>query len=135
MLCIMFLLFSIIISMACFPRTLDANIIVQIRYVFIAIWVIFGGLTPLTISIVVPIVVLYYVRHNTIVAESIYNKGIAKFTLFLIAGNLINLVGQAVVAFIVYVPEPSGVYLSYSAGLISLISTPIMILIFVKPSD
>ena len=135
MLCIMFLLFSIITSMACFPRTLDANIIVQIRYVFIAIWVIFGGLTPLTISIVVPIVVLYYVRHNTIVAESTYNKGIAKFTLFLVAGNLINLVGQAVVAFIVYVSEPSGVYLSYSAGLISLIPTPIMILIFVKPSD
>ena len=29
---------------------------------------------------------------------SSYNKGIAKFALFLVAGNLINLVGQAVVA-------------------------------------
>ena len=40
--------------------------------------VIFGKcLTPLTISIVVPIVVLCYVRHNTIAEGSSYNKGIA----------------------------------------------------------
>ena len=120
-------------GVACFPRTLDANIIKEVRYVFTAIWVIFGGLTPLTISIVVPIVVLCYVRRNTIAEGSSYNKGIAKFTLFLVAGNLINLVGQAVVALIVYVSEPPGVYLSYSVGLISLIPSPLMILIFMKP--
>ena len=120
-------------DVACFPRTLDADIIKEVRYVFTAIWVIFGGLTPLTISIVVPIVVLCYVRHNTMTEGSSYNKGIAKFALFLVAGNLINLVGQAVVALIVYVSEPPGVYLSYLAGFISLIPTPIMILIFMKP--
>ena len=120
-------------NVACFPRTLDADIIKEVRYVFTAIWVIFGGLTPLTISIVVPIVVLCYVRRNTIAEGSSYNKGIAKFTLFLVAGNLINLVGQTVVALIVYVSEPPGVYLSYSAGIISLIPSPIMILIFMKP--
>ena len=120
-------------SVACFPRVLDADIIKEVRYVFTVILVIFGGLTPLTISIVIPIVVLCYVRRNTIAEGSSYNKGIAKFALFLVAGNLINLVGQAVVALIVYISEPSGVYLSYSAGLISLIPTPIMILIFMKP--
>ena len=120
-------------GVACFPRTLDADIIKEVRYVFTAIWVIFGGLTPLTISIVVPIVVLCYVRRNTIAEGSSYNKGIAKLTLFLVAGNLINLVGQTVVTLIGYVSEPPGVYLSYSAGMISLIPTPIMILIFMKP--
>ena len=120
-------------GVACFPRVLDADIIIEVRYVFTVTLVIFGGLVPLTISIVVPIVVLCYVRRNTMTEESSYNKGIAKFTLFLVAGNLINLVGQAVVALIVYVSEPSGVYLSYSAGLISLIPTPVMILIFMKP--
>ena len=120
-------------GVACFPRTLDADIIKEVRYVFTAIWVIFGGLTPLTISIVVPIVVLCYVRRHSMTAGSSYNKGIAKFTLFLVAGNLINLVGQTVVTLIVYVSEPPGVYLSYSAGMISLIPTPIMILIFMKP--
>ena len=44
-------------GVACFPRTFDADIIKEVRYVFTAIWVIFGGLTPLTISIVIPIVV------------------------------------------------------------------------------
>ena len=118
-------------GVACFPS--NAIIIEGVRYAFTAIWVIFGGLTPLTISIVVPIVVLCYVRRNTITEESSYNKGIAKFALFLVAGNLINLVGQAVVALIVYVSEPPGVYLSYSAGMLSLIPTPVMILIFLKP--
>ena len=120
-------------NVACFPRTLDADIIREARYVFTAVWVIIGGLTPLTISIVVPIVVLCYVRRNTISKGSSYNKGIAKFTLFLVAGNLINLVSQAVVHSGVYVSEPPGVYLSYSVGLISLIPSPIMILIFMKP--
>ena len=120
-------------GVACFPRVLDAAIIKEVRYVFTVTLVIFGGLVPLTISIVVPIVVLCYVRRNTMTEESSYNKGIAKFTLFLVAGNLINLVGQAVVALIVYVSEPSGVYLSYSACMLSLIPTPIMILIFMKP--
>ena len=120
-------------DVACFSRTLDADISREVYYVITAMWVIFGGLTPLTICIVIPIVVLCYVRHNTISEGSSYNKGIAKFTLFLVAGNLMNIIGQAVVALIVYVSEPSGVYLSYSAGLISLIPTPIMILIFMKP--
>ena len=120
-------------GVACFPKTLNADIIKEVRYVFTAIWVIFGGLTPLTISIVVPIVVLRYVKRNSVAEGSSYNKGMAKFTLFLVAGNLINLVGQALVALIVYVSEPPGVYISYSAGMLSLIPTPIMILIFMKP--
>ena len=47
-------------GVACFPRLLNADIIKEVRYVFTAILVIFGGLTPLIISIVVPIVVLCY---------------------------------------------------------------------------
>ena len=120
-------------GVACFPRTLDADIIREVRFVFTAIWSIFGGLTPLIISIVVPIVVLCYVRRHSMTAGSSYNKGIAKFALFLVAGNLINLVGQAVVALIVFVSQPPGVYLSYLIAMLSLIPTPVMILIFMKP--
>ena len=121
-------------DVACFPRTLDADIIKEARYVFTATWVIFGGLTPLVISIVVPIVVLCYVRRNTSINPgSSYNKGMAKFALFLVAGNLINMIGQAVVTLLAYFAEPPGVYLSYLCGLISLIPTPIMILAFLKP--
>ena len=121
-------------NVACFPRTLDADIIKEVRIVFSAIFVILlGVLTPLTISIVVPIVVLCYVRRNTIAEGSSYNKGIAKFTLFLVAGNLINVVGQTGANYSVYVSDPTGVFIVYSAGVISLIPTPIMILIFLKP--
>ena len=119
-------------GVACFPSPLDADISREVRFVFTATWVIFGGFAPLTISIVVPIVVLCHVRRNTLAGSS-YRKGMAKFALFLVAGNLINLVGQAVVALLVYVSEPPGVYLSYLAGLISLIPAPIMISIFLKP--
>ena len=119
-------------GVACFPRTFDADIIKEVRYVFTAVWVIFGGLIPMTISIAIPIVLLCYIRGKTMTGSS-YRNGIAKFTLFLVAGNLINLVGQAVVALLVYISEPPGVYLSYLIGFISLIPTPIMILIFLKP--
>ena len=104
-------------------------------YAFHAVFIIFGGLTPLTISIVIPIVVLCYVRRNTIAEGSSYNKGMAKFTLFLVAGNLINLVGQAVVAFIVFINggDTFVIYLCYLLVGLSLIPTPIMILIFLKP--
>ena len=116
-------------NVVCFPA--DSGIVMT--YLSYAIFIIFGGLTPLTISIVVPIVVLCYVRRNTIAEGSSYNKGMAKFALFLVAGNFINFVGQAVVVLIVYDPQPSRLYLSYLIFAISLIPTPIMTLIFVKP--
>lgn len=118
-------------GVACFTRTLDADIIKEARYFFTAIWVGFGGVTPLIIGITVPSVVLCYVRRNT--SGSSYKKGMAKFTLFLVAGNLINIVGQAVVTLLAYVSEPPGVYLSYLCGYVSLLPTPIMILVFMKP--
>ena len=102
--------------------------------VFFAIFIIFGELTPLTISFVVPIVIFCYVRGNTITEGSPYNKGMAKFTLLVVAGNLIDFVGQAVVALLVFlVANPFVVYLSYLIPGIFLIPTPIMILIFMKP--
>ena len=115
-------------DVACLSMTSDANIIKEVRYVFLTILVIFGGLTPLTISIVVPIVILCYVRRNTIAEGSSYNKGIAKFALFLVAGNLIDILTHLLTSFVLL-----HAFVSYLIGAISLISTPIMILIFMKP--
>ena len=117
-------------GVVCFPRTLDADIIKEVYYVFSAIWVIFGELTPLTISIVVPIVVLRYVKRNTITEGSSYNKGIAKFILFVVAGNLINIVSQLLIFLAVALEHA---YFFHPIAAISLIPTPIMILIFMKP--
>ena len=121
------------VGYACNSRTLDVDIIAEAYYVFSAILLIFGDLTPLTISIVVPIVVLCYVRRNTIAEGSSYNKGIAKFILFVVAGNLINIVSQLLIFLVVTFLEPQHVYLFHLITAISLIPTPIMILIFMKP--
>ena len=117
-------------GVACNSITSDDDIIEEAYYVFTAIWVIFGGLTPLTISIVVPIVVLCYVRRNTIAEGSSYNKGIAKFALFLVAGNLINILNQLLIISVLLFWYA---FLTYLVAAISLIPTPVMILIFMKP--
>ena len=120
-------------GVACFPRTRDANIIKPARYALTAIWVVFGGVTPVVISIVVPILVLCYIKRNRVTEGSDYNKGIAKFALFLVSGNLINLLGQAVVGGVVYSSSGLGVYITYGIVVLSLLPTPILVIIFLKP--
>ena len=125
-------------NVACFPNPMDAGISKEANYVVTAIWIIFGGLTPLSlvISIVVPIVALCYDRQNTSVSPvTSYYKGMAKLALFLVAGNLMNMGGIGIVTLLQYIAdsEPSRVYLAYFGGFISLLHTPILILAFLKP--
>ena len=120
-------------GLACFPRTADANIIKPARYTFTAIWILLGGVSPVVVSIVVPILVLCYIRRNRVTQSNDYNKGIAKFALFLVSGNLINLFGQAVVTAIVYSSDAPAVYLSYGIGMLSLLPAPVFVVIFLKP--
>ena len=120
-------------GVACFPRTADADIIKPVRYSFTAIWITFGGVVPVIISIVVPIVVLCYIKRNQVTESRDYNKGIAKFTLFLVSGNLINLFGQAVVSVLVLSSDAPAVYFAYSFGLLSLLPSPVLVIAFLKP--
>ena len=120
-------------GLACFPRTADANIIKPARYTFTAIWILLGGVSPVVVSIVVPILVLCYIRRNRVTQSNDYNKRIAKFALFLVSGNLINLFGQAVVTAIVYSSDAPAVYLSYGIGMLSLLPAPVFVVIFLKP--
>ena len=120
-------------GVACFPWTTDANIIKPVRYTFTAIWIALGGVTPVVISIVVPILVLCYIKRNRVSEGGEYNKRIAKFALFLVSGNVINLFGQAVVGAIVYSSNGPAVYLSYGIGILSLLPAPVLVVIFLKP--
>ena len=119
-------------SVACFPRTVNADIIKEARYTFTITSILFGGVFPLSISILVPVVILCYIKRNTCTEESAYQKAIARFTLFLVIGNGINLLGQAILGLIVYYSEVPGVYLAYATGVISVTPTPIMVIIFLK---
>ena len=120
-------------GVACFPWNTDPNIIRPARYTFTAIWIALGGVTPLVISIVVPILVLCYIKRNRVTQSSDYNKGIAKFALFLVSGNVINLCGQAVIGAIVYSSDVPAVYLSYGIAMLSLLPAPVLVVIFLKP--
>ena len=120
-------------GVACFPWTLDANIIKPARYTFTAIWIALGGVTPVVISIVVPILVLCYIKRNRVSEDGDYNKRIAKFALFLVSGNVINLFGQAVIGAIVYSSNAPAVYFSYGLANLSLLPSPVLVVIFLKP--
>ena len=118
-------------GVACFSGTADANIIKPARYTFTAIWILLGGVTPLVISIVVPILVLCSIRRNVSQSND-YNKGIAKFALFLLSGGFINILGQTVVGEIVYFSGAIPVYMAFTVGTLSLLPTPLLIIAYLK---
>ena len=93
----------------------------------------FGELIPLTISIVVPIVVFCYVRRNTITEGSSYNKGIARFTLFLVAGNLLNVITYISIVTLSHFEQILALYLTYSVATVLLLPPPILVYVFLKP--
>ena len=119
-------------GVACFPDNENTKII-QARHTFLAIWTTFGGFTPLVVSIIVPIVCLCYIRRNIVTEGTQYRKGMAKFSLFLMMGGAINIIGQVLPGLLTYYSEAPGVYLSYGSAVISLLPTPIIIMAYLKP--
>ena len=120
-------------GVACFPRTANADIIKPARYAFTAIWITFGGVVPVIISIVAPIVVLCYIKQNRVTEGRDYNMRLAKFALFLVSGGFINLLGQAVIGAIVYSSSALAVYMTLAIAILSLLPTPILIIAYLKP--
>ena len=119
-------------GVACFPDN-NRTVIIQARHTFLAIWTIFGGFTPLTISIAVPIYCLCYIRKNIVTDGTQYRKGMAKFSLFLMVGATINILGQVLPGLLSYYSTATGVYLSYGSAVVSLLPTPIIVMAYLKP--
>ena len=120
-------------SVACYLDNNHKNLVVPARYAFAATWTIFGGLTPLIVSMIVPIICLCYIRRNIVTEGTEYRKGMAKFSLFLIVGGSINFFGQFSPGLSSLFNAVPGVYLSYGSAVISLLPTPIIIVVFLKP--
>ena len=120
-------------NIICFPRMNDPAVIVEASFVFEGLLIVFSGGVPVIISIVIPIVVLCYVKRNTFTESSAYNKGLAKFALFLAAGNIIHIVGNVLVGLVLttYSEAPS-IYISYSFSAASLVPTPILVMLYLK---
>ena len=119
-------------GVACFP---DRNnvIIVEARYTFLLTWSFLGGIIPLIVSIIVPIVCLCYIKRHMVSEGTQYRKGMAKFSLFLVVGGCINVAGQALPALLSLSLAAPGIYLSYGCAVLSLLPTPIIILAYLKP--
>ena len=116
---------------ACFPYYDDIPVIP--RYAFTASWMIFGGIAPLAVSIVMPGICLYYVKHNSVSQNTAYNKSMARFTLFLVVSSVINISGQTIPGVVAFFAQEIGIYLTYSLVVLSLLPTPLLIVIFLKP--
>ena len=94
----------------------------------------FGKLIPLAIGIVVPIMVLCYVRCNTIAEGSSYTKGITKFTFFLVASNLLNVVAYITVVVLTHFRDiRQALYLYYTVSTATMFPSPILVYVFLKP--
>ena len=116
-------------NVACFPHN---DIIPRAsRYPTLAIWVVVGGIIPLVISITIPIT-LCYIKRNIITEGADYNKRIAKFALFLVTGNIVNLIGQLIPGLIALNAEVPGVVLACLLITLSPLPTPIIIIAFLK---
>ena len=118
-------------GVACFPHyeeIHDAPL-----YIFTGSWIVLGGFTPLGISTVVPSVCLCYIKRNSVTEGADYKRAMAKFALFLVAGNIINLLGQAIPGIIAFFADAPGVYAAYTLSTVSLLPTPILVIVFLKP--
>ena len=120
-------------EVACFPKTVDAPIIkLAFYHTFTAMWILLGGVTPVIVSIVVPILVLCHIRRNRVSKGSNYNVRLAKFALFLLSGSFINILGQTVLSTVGHFSDAKAVYVALTISSFSLLPTPLLIIAYLK---
>ena len=100
------------------------------------------GLLGFAVSVVSAIATVWFIRHNTISGDVTLVKAMLKFAVFLVLGNVINFIGQTTpLLFAAFAPAGKDWYtlekvFNYVEGvfiLLSLVPTPVFILIHFKP--
>lgn len=122
-------------GVSCSPRSVGTPTVA-----FVIIYIILFALVPLCITLVTPVVVMCYIRRNTITEDVKIKKALARFTLFLLFGNVFNIIGIILPAAIAAQRTASSVsrnggvveYLPYALMSLSLLPFPILMLIFFK---
>ena len=111
-------------------------------YLYTGIYIVIFCIGGFTLTAVIPIVTLRFIKKNTITGDVSIHRAMAKFSLFLLIGNIINFLGQALpLIFTLASPKGEENYvaekaINYLEGLIidiSLYPTPILMLIYFKP--
>ena len=118
----------------CLP-VLDDTIILEARLFSTALWLSLASVLPLIVCVIVPLVVLCYLRKHAFVGNVDYGKAAAKLGLFLITGSLISSLGVIVnsVLLVLSVGEEVVIFAVYLTIAFSLYPTPIVINLFLKP--
>ena len=100
------------------------------------------GLLGFAVSAYCPIATVWYIRHNSISGDIALVKAMIKFALFLVLGNIINIVGQTTPLLFAalapvgkdwYTLEKVFLYVEAIFIILSLLPTPALILIYFKP--
>ena len=121
-------------GVVCFPN-LDAStgLSTVVRSVSSFFYFIFGGVIPVIVSVVIPVYCLHYIKKHSISGDTEYKKVISRLALFLITPTALSLAGNLLIIFgATYVSASVSVYLMYGVGVLSLLPTPILIIIFLK---
>ena len=99
------------------------------------------GLCSFVPSIIFPILTLRFIKRNTITGNKQVLQGMVKFAVFLLIGNSLNLVGISTPLLLItfapsgeehYVLERALLYAQCTLLMLSLIPTPIILLLFFK---
>ena len=105
-------------------------------------YIVVYGLCSFTLGVIFPILAISHIRRNTISGDTKVLKRMIKFALFLLLGNSMNFIGTSFpILFATFAPSGEEYYtlekaFNYAEGIflmLSLIPTPIILLIFFQP--
>ena len=105
-------------------------------------YIVVYGLSSFTLGVIFPTLSVCYIRKHTISGDTQMLKGMIKFAIFLLVGNSMNFIGISIpILFATFAPSGDEYYtlekaFNYAEGIflmLSLIPTPIILLIFFKP--
>ena len=105
-------------------------------------YIVVYGLSSFILGVIFPTLSICYVRKHTISGNTQMLKGMIKFAIFLLVGNSMNFIGISIpILFATFAPSGDEYYtlvkaFNYVEGIalmLSLIPTPIVLLIFFKP--
>ena len=105
-------------------------------------YIVVYGLCSFTLGVIFPILAISHIRRNTISGDTKVLNRMIKFAIFLLLGNSMNFIGISIpILFATFAPSGEEYYtlekaFNYAEGIflmLSLIPTPIILLIFFKP--
>ena len=111
-------------------------------YIFTFGYTSIYGLLGFIVTVLCAIATVWFIRHNTISGDITMVKAMIKFAVFLVLGNVINFLGQVTpLLFATFAPAGKDYHtlekaFNYVEGifvLLSLVPTPVLILIYFKP--